>query len=69
MVIDVDSLFLDAKFLNDDGQIIDRFNIQKGVRGITLDLKVKLGGPYEPQNLLMYDNLRLDGELPPSVGR
>lgn len=66
MVIDVNGTALQAIFLNDQGTIVDRFDIVKGATHVKLAAKVSLEGPYDPNSNLMRDDLRAAGLIPPA---
>lgn len=64
MVIDVAGNTLSAKFLNDQGAVIDHFDIRKTFPAVQLALKAFLDGPYDQGTALMRDDLRAAGLVP-----
>ena len=64
MVIDVNGTALQARFLNAQGAIVDRFDIVKGATHVKLAAKVLLEGAYDPNTNLMRDDLRAAGLIP-----
>ncbi len=64
MVIDVVGNTLSAKFLNEQGAIIDHFDIRKSFPVVRVAVKALLDGPYDPLNLLMRDDLRTSTLVP-----
>jgi UDP-2,3-diacylglucosamine pyrophosphatase LpxH len=64
LVIDVSGNTLSAKFLNDQGAIIDHFDIRKTFPAVQMALKAFLDGPYDPGTALMRDDLRAAGLVP-----
>ncbi|MBK7083975.1 MAG: metallophosphoesterase family protein [Flavobacteriales bacterium] len=64
MVIDVLGNTLSGKFLNDQGQVIDHFDIRKAFGPVKVELKAFLEGPFDPIEGRMRDDLRLAGMIP-----
>jgi len=64
VVVDVNGTSLNARFINDVGTIMDRFDIVKSPSKVRLDLKVMLAGAYDAPSGLMRDDLRTAGLLP-----
>ncbi len=61
MVIDINGLTMNTKFINDVGTVIDQFTIQKQ---IAVNVKVMLEGAYDLTAGLMRDDLRMNGLIP-----
>jgi Calcineurin-like phosphoesterase len=61
LVIDVDGLTMNSKFLNDVGVVIDQFTIQKQ---IAVNVKAIVEGAYDGVSGLMRDDLRTAGLIP-----
>lgn len=64
MVIDVVGSTLSAKFLNDQGVVIDHFDIRKTFGPVRVAAKAFLEGPWDSNSALMRDDLRQAGLLP-----
>jgi len=64
MIIDIAGNTLTAKFLNDQGTVVDRFDIRKQFPAVLIAPKVFLAGPFDPVNGLMHDSLRVRGMVP-----
>ncbi|MBK8340717.1 MAG: hypothetical protein IPK99_12325 [Flavobacteriales bacterium] len=64
MVIDVLGNTLSGKFLNDQGQVIDHFDIRKAFGPVKVEVKAFLEGPFDPVAGRMRDDLRSAGMIP-----
>jgi len=67
MVIDVVGSTLSAKFLNEQGVVVDHFDIRKSFGPVHVAPKVLLEGPYDSVTGLMHDSLRVNGLIPVSL--
>ncbi len=66
MVIDVVGNTLSAKFLNDQGAVIDHFDIRKNFGPVSVAVKALLEGPYDSGAQRMRDDLRVAALIPAS---